>query len=248
VAPNVDKKSDPMLVQRYDELYDNSPDFRSSLHNIVTSNRALLLILDPGTGTAEYDADRNSVQVWRQRRDGMLKTEEEIRDDMLFELHNAKKFMTFEEISGSRGYNAGMLVGDSKKSAGHALAVEWVEWMNVAQCTVLANIVNAQSSKGPLLRNPPEFQGAFVSDPNTWLKFSNYLKMQVSLGHTERYDPAAKPGATWLGTKILQAVAALRKQDLEITLNEFAPNQGMPRLNSRSNPFTWEQVKTVSLY
>lgn len=247
MAPNVDQASDAMLLLRYDELYNNSADFKSSLHNVVTSSRALLLVLDPGVGAAEYGADNNSIKVWRQSSAGVDKTDEEIRNDIFFELHNAKKSMTFQDLSGGRGYNVASLANDSKKAAGYALAVEWVEWINVAQCTVLANIVNRQSAIGQLLQNPPEFQPAFNAGPTSWLKFSNYLQMQVTNGHTAHYDSAATPGGRWIGTQILQAVAARGTVDLEITSNEFSPPGRPPRLNSRSNPFTWELVKALKL-
>jgi hypothetical protein len=246
MAPKVDSSSNALLHQRYDDLYDNSAEFKSKLHNVVTSSRALLLVLDTGVGAAQYNPDNNSIKVWRQSATGVNKTDEELRDDIFFELHNAKKSMAFQDLKGSRGYNVASLTSGSRKMAGWALAVEWTEWINVAQCTVTANIVNTQSTAGRLLKSPPEFQSCF-SGPTTWLKFSNYLKTQVAGDHTAHYDPAAS-GTTWIGNDILRVVATRSSTDLEITTNEFAPTGRPPRLNSRGNPFTWELVNALELH
>jgi hypothetical protein len=248
MTPKVDSSSNALLNQRYDDLYNYSADFKSKLHNVVTSSRALLLILDPGAGGAEYDTTNNSIKVWRQSSTGVNKTDEELRDDIFFEMHNAKKVTDFQALQGSRGYNRESLTnGSSRKKAGFALAAEWTEWINAAQYTILANIVNAQSTGGQLLKNPPEYQGDF-SGTASWLKFSNYLNTQSTENHTADYDPAAGPGTTWIGHDILRIVATGSGAALEITADEFAPTTGSPRLKSRGNPFTWDLVNALQLH
>jgi hypothetical protein len=246
MAPKVDQvNSDPGLFQRYDELYTTDA-FKSRLHNIVTTSRAVLLLAAPGVGGAAYDPDRNSITVSQQSAVGVAKTNIELRDDIFFEIHNAKKAMAFQNLDGDREYNRQSLAsGGSKKKAGYALANEWVEWNNVAESVILTILVNNQSIIGQLLPNPPVYQAAFAAGAATWLKFSNYLNAQLVSGHTTAYDLTAAPPATgWLGKKILEAVATKSKSDLEITSNEMAPTG---RLNTRANPFTWTLVNTVQL-
>jgi len=246
MAPKVDQvNSDPGLFQRYDELYTTGA-FKSRLHNIVTTSRALLLLSAPGVGAAHYDPSNNSITVWQQSAVGVAKTNMELRDDIFFEIHNAKKSMAFNDLHAAKGYNRESLAsGGSKKKAGYALAVEWVEWNNVAESVILTARVNNESAMGQLLPAPPVYQGAFAPGAASWLKFSNYLDAQLASGHTASYDPAAAPPATgWLGKKILAALAAKNKTDLEITANEMAPTGS---LNTRANPFTWELLNTLQL-
>jgi hypothetical protein len=246
-APKIDQSSDALLIAHYDELYDNSPAFRSRLHNIVTSTRVLKLVLDPGVGHASFTLNDNSIKVWRYVSPGVVKTAEQIRDDIFFELHNARKAMALAALSGSDGYNVASLAGDIKKKAGYALANEWMEWYNVAESTLLAVVVNSQSAIGQLLPSPPAYQGQFVAGATSWLKFSNYLDTQVATNHTAHYDPAAAPGQKWLGKEILRVVNTKGGADLEIYANEFAPAQQQPQLHSRANPFTWQLLKTLSI-
>src|SRR4051812_45537571 len=165
---------------------------------------------------------------------------------LFFEIHNAKKSMAFNDLHAAKGYNRESLAsGGSKKKAGYALAVEWVEWNNVAESVILTARVNNESAMGQLLPAPPVYQGAFAPGAASWLKFSNYLDAQLASGHTASYDPAAAPPATgWLGKKILAALAAKNKTDLEITANEMAPTGS---LNTRATPFTWELLNPPQL-
>jgi hypothetical protein len=246
MAPKVDQvKSDPGLSQRYDELYSTDA-FKSRLHNIVTTSRALLLLSAPGFGAAQYDPTNNSITVWQQSSVGVAKTNMELRDDIFFEMHNAKKSMAFNDLDGSKGYNRESLAsGGIKKKAGYALATEWVEWANVAEFVILTALVNNQSTIGQLLPTPPVYQAAFAPGATCWLKFSNYLNAQLASGHTTTYDAAAAPPATgWLGKKILEALATKNKTDLEITSVEMAPPGS---LNTRANPFTWGLLNTLQL-
>jgi hypothetical protein len=246
MAPKVDQvNSDPGLFQRYDELYSTDA-FKSRLHNIVTTSRALLLLSAAGVGAAYYDPTKNSITVLQQSSVGVARTNMELRDDIFFEIHNAKKSMAFNELDGSKGYNRESLAsGGSKKKAGYALAKEWVEWNNVAEYVILTARVNNQSTIGQLLPSPPVYQAAFAPGAASWLKFSNYLNVQLAAGHTTTYDAAAAPPAAgWLGKKILEALAAKNKTDLEITSNEMAPTGS---LNTRANPFTWGLLNTLQL-
>jgi len=60
MAPKVDQvNSDPGLFQRYDELYTTGA-FKSRLHNIVTTSRALLLLSAPGVGSFSRSTTRRS--------------------------------------------------------------------------------------------------------------------------------------------------------------------------------------------
>src|SRR4051794_8019811 len=115
MAPKIDPTSDPTLVQRYDELYNNSDAFKSRLHNVVTTSRTLKLVSVAGAGDADYDAATNTIRVWQQNGGGP-KTHTEIRDDIFFELHNAKKAMAFADIGGLKGYNIAALANDIKKA------------------------------------------------------------------------------------------------------------------------------------
>jgi hypothetical protein len=245
VAPKIDPKSDAMLHQRYDDMYNNSTSFKSRVHNIVTNSRGLLLTLDTGDGEASYNSKTNEVTVFRNGLDGQPKTDTEIRNDLFFELHNAKKAAALSELVGLKGYNKAMLVGDVKKAAGYALAVEWLEWNNVAESTILVDVVNQEAAaNGPLLSSPGEFRAAFNAGADSWTKFSNYLKQQVDLRHTDHYDAAAVPGGKWQGNRILEVVTPTQRDAVTISDAEIA---GTVRLKSRANPFTWELVNALRL-
>lgn len=248
MAPKIDRSSDPYLVQCYDDMYNGSAEFKSRLHNVVTTARALTLALDPGQGDAAYDLRTHTITVCRQRADGSGdKTDMEVRDDLLFELHNAKKAMNFQDLYGSNGYNAVMLVGDAKKAAGYALAVEWNEWVNVVEFTVMVDIVNNQAGH-QLLPSPSVYRHDFAA-PLSWRKFANCLNDQVSTMHTAGYDPAAT-GPQWRGFAILKAAfppgrdtTPIEASDVELTL--LPGNK--PYFKTRANPFTWEKVKVLQL-
>lgn len=248
MAPKIDPTSDAYLILRYDELYNGSAEFRSRLHNVVTSSRSLKLLLNPVVGTAEYNPKENSITVWRQNAGGN-KTDVELRDDLFFELHNAKKSMAFDVIDGPAGYNSGSMANDVKKLAGYALANEWQEWINVAESTILVYIVNIQAGAA-LLPSPPPYRAQFNAGPNSWMKFSNYLQAQSGIGgHATHYDAAAT-GPQWKGFRLLQVVASISGNSsyLEIYPNEIAstpPQQ--PHINSRGNPFLWDLVKKLQL-
>lgn len=248
MAPNIDPNSSQFLVDRYDELYNGSASFRSRLHNIVTSRRALRLDLDPSPGDALYDPSDNSITVYRVRSSGGDKTHTEVRNDLFFEMHNAKKAMAFAALDGSTGYNVDSLRNDIKKQAGYAIATEWTEWVNVAESTILVYMVNNEAGAA-LLSSPPEFRQQFDPGPDSWLRFANYLKQQVNAHHTAHYDPAAT-NDQWKGYAILRVVTATGRynSDLEIYRNEIAPTPPQqPHINSRGNPFTWELVKNLQL-
>lgn len=249
MAPKIADSSDAYLKQRYDEMYNGSAEFKTRLHNIVTNARVLTLNLDPGQGDAEYNPQTNTITIWRQRADGSGdKTDTQVRDDLLFELHNARKSMNFNAISGTNGYNTVMLVGDAKKSAGYAIAVEWTEWINVVESTVMVYIVNAQSGAA-LLPSPPPFRSQFDDGPASWRKFENYLKAQVQSCHTANYDQAAT-GPTWKGYAILRAAfpAGRDTAAVEVSTAEITPLPGgKPYLKIRGNPFTFELVKALNL-
>lgn len=250
MAPKIDSTSNAYLTQRYDELYNASADFKSRLHNVVTSSRALKLVLDPGAGHADYGSD-NSITVCRQRSLGVNKTDTEVRDDIFFELHNAKKSTAFSILDGSSGYNIASLTNDSRKAAGYALAVEWTEWVNVAESTILVYIVNSQAgTAGPLLTSPPEYRSQFDAGDTSWLKFSNYLDTQVATGHTSYYDDKASNGSRWTGYDILRVTTSNGRNSSDVTIvtNEIAPTTGQPKINSRGNPFTWDLVKVLDLH
>jgi hypothetical protein len=247
MAPNIDPSSDAYLVQRYDDLYNASAEFRSRLHNVVT-RRALKLVANPSPGDAYWDPASNTITVHRQRSAGGNKTDIQLRDDLFFEMHNAKKSVAFEALDGSTGYNAASITNDVKKKAAYAVATEWTEWINVAESTILVYIVNAQAGVA-LLSAPPEFRAQFDAGPDSWLKFGNYLRMQVNTNHTFSYDPAAT-GAAWRGYDVLRVVASTGRNnsDLEIYTNEIAPNPPkQPSINTRGNPFDWSLIKGIQL-
>jgi hypothetical protein len=249
MAPKIDPKSDPYLMRCYDDMYNASATFKTRVHNVVTSPRALMLVLDPGQGAAAYDSKTNTITVCRQRGDGSGdKTDVQVRDDLLFELYNAKKAMNFNALYGSTGYNAVMLVGDAKKAAGYALAVEWNEWITTVESTVMVDIVNSQAGV-TLLPSPSVYRFDFADGPTSWRKFSNCLNVQVSTGHTVHYDNAAN-GLGWKGFAILKAAFPMGRDttNVEVSTVELTPLPGgTPYLKSRDNPFTWEKVKTLQL-
>src|SRR5438445_13649609 len=111
--------------------------------------------------------------------------------------------MSFDTLCGSTGYNAVMLVGDVKKAAGYALAVEWNEWINAVEFTVMVDTVNSQAGVA-LLPSPAVYRPDFADGPTSWRKFSNYLNTQVNTRHTVDYDKAAN-GPGWKGFSILKA-------------------------------------------
>lgn len=245
MVPKIDPKSNAVLMQRYDDMYTNSTSFKSRVHNIVTNSRGLLLTLDTGDGEAYFNAKTNEITVFQNGLDGQPKTPTEIRNDLFFELHNAKRAMALAELYSLKGYNKAMLVGDSKKAAGYALAVEWLEWNNVAESTILVDVVNQEAgANGPLLSSPGEFRRDFDAGATSWTKFSNYLKLQVDHHHTSSYDAAAVPGAKWLGYRILEVVTPTQKDAVTFGDAEIA---GTVRLKSRANPFTWELVNALKL-
>jgi hypothetical protein len=247
MAPKIDPTSDPILIQRYDELYNNSNAFKSRLHNVVTVSRALTLVSVAGVGAAGYGPATNTITVSQQNKHG-FKANTEIRDDIFFELHNAKKAMAFDDIRGLKGYNTASLANDIKKAAGYALAVEWAEWNNVAECVILNDIVNAQAGgAGPLLPTPSPFRGQFTAAGNNWMKFANYLTEQIQTQHTGHYDAAA-PNTTWIGKEILKQVAEKSSDSVEIYPTELNPPAGrQPSINSRGNPFLWDLIKDLKL-
>jgi hypothetical protein len=248
MAPKIDPTSDATLMQRYDEMYNNSPSFKSMLHNVVTASRSLKLVSAPRVGDASYNESAHTIEVCLNNTNG-AKTATEIRDDIFFELHNAKRAMAFADIAGAKGYNRASLVHDVRKAAGYALAVEWAEWNNVAECVILNDTVNFEAgAAGPLLHVPSPFRGSFTTGGANWMKFTKYLDDQVASGHTGHYDDAATPGGTWIGPKILNQASQQSGAAVEIYANELNPAIGFaPKLNYRGNPFLWDLVRSMRL-
>jgi hypothetical protein len=246
MAPKIDPGSNALLVQRYDDMYNGSAEFKARLHNIVTANRVLKLLLDPGIGDADYDLTTHSIRVWRKNDGGGDKTDTELRNDLFFELHNAKRAMAFAALDGPSGYNIASLGEDIKKRASYALATEWEEWINVAESTIRVYIVNQQAGTA-LLTSPPEYRDFFDPGDDSWLKFSNYVKLQVGGGHTVSYDKAAT-GPKWKGFRVLELATAKDGVAVAITANEITPGIGQQaRINTRGNPFAWDLVKGFQL-
>jgi hypothetical protein len=247
MAPKIDTASDAYLMLRYDEMYNGSNEFKTRLHNVVTSSRGLLLTLNPGPGGARYNPSNNSITVCRQDGNGGgNKPDTRVRDELFFELHNAKKSMALSELQGPKGYNVQSLRDDVKKAAGYAMAVEWTEWVNAAESTILVYVVNNQAGTN-LLSHPPVFRPEFDPGADSWRDFKNYLRTQVSGGHTAEYDAAATDDR-WKGYAILRAVAGRESANLTIVENEIAPTPPQqPHINPRYNPFRWDLVAKLDL-
>jgi Domain of unknown function (DUF4157) len=239
-VPKVADNSSNYLKFRYMALL-RSDTFKKEVHKIITSSKEITLELVQGVGTADYDHETHTIRIWRQTATNGLprnKSDKEIRNDLIFELHNAKKRGEFSRLHET--YNIKGL-DDDNKNAFLALAMEWIEWFHLAEQVIrIENIRNDTSTD--LLTN--EFKQYFLT--GTWRSFREYLRDQIEAGHTKYYDDKAVDNYKWKGWNILKKIEAEgnKTKILNISQDEFNPKVTgqKPHIKFRINPFTLDSM------
>jgi hypothetical protein len=98
-----------------------------------------------------------------------------------------------------------------------ALAMEWDEWIRVAESDARSAKINADPAMpgGAGAHVTRSFSAGYAVPGAGWFLFDNYLQGQLA-GHTILYDPLAA-NADWKGIKVLNKVKASSRPTLEIT-------------------------------
>ncbi|MGL5064913.1 MAG: DUF4157 domain-containing protein [Microcoleus sp.] len=229
--------SSNFLKLRYKALL-LSDTFKNEVHKIITTSKEITLFLVDGLGTADYSYATHTIRIWNQTNENGIqryKSNQEIRDNLIFELHNAKKRGEFSRLNKAYFIKG---LDDDKKNAAYALAIEWIEWFHIAQQIIRIENINKDASTN-LLTN--QFKVYFVGDH--WTSFRGYLKTQVETGHTKHYDKNAVNNL-WKGWKILTSIEERKKGTVQINNDEFDPQVTgqKPSIKLRTNPFLLDSM------
>ena len=220
-----------------------SPIFQKEINEEVTKFYTLKLKMINGPGTADYNPEKHEINVYtKDADDKSKKIPTRVRDELMFELHNAKSHGLFEIIDGENQYNSAAFnaKSDPVKIAGYALANEWQEWRNVVESTIRIHRINSELKIGSKLTNI--FAGAFPDTSNYWLAFRNYLKVNVDSKHTSHYDSWSILKDNWVGWEILQMVE--KKEGYKVLYTKTDFKAGKFKMTARENPFLWTQLKS----
>jgi hypothetical protein len=251
-AQGVAGGSDATLTGHYNNLI-AVPAFQE-LNTIVTTNQALTLNNSAGGGGGvSYLPAAHSINVPVGGAGGAGQE----RGYLVFEMHNARKKGAFGRSQTAApaalapGASLQQKAVHAVKMALYALAIEWDEWVNVAEFHQRCVLINNQLGAGYVT----DYLGAGYANPGAgWYLFKNYLGDQIATGHTGGYDPAANivaggvVGKNWVGHKVLLSLSTSFKNSLTITDTELTSWGNGKRAShvKQSNPFINKNETTIA--
>lgn len=211
---------------------------------IVTANQRITLTDSGVGGPTDYTHATHRIRIPANANAAFR------RDDMVFELHNAKKRGNLTRAHGM----APPALGPSPsledravhktRTALSALAVEWEEWVNVAEMHERCVLINAANAADIANGGPggfdvsDQFGGQYPVNGTGWYVFKNYLNAMRAAGHTAGYDANAG-AANWIGMTILQTVSGTKANSLKITVKQLSDWGSGNRTShvKQANPF-----------
>jgi hypothetical protein len=244
LGPNI-AASSAGLVNQYNILL-GSATFQQ-LNNKVTTNQDITLTdssLLPGQ-PVDYDSGTHTIRVPLSTPAGLARPLPDIRDDILWEMHNASIRGPLARAGAKDSpLGGGASTVERKKypyqRAAFALSFEWDEWINVVEHHIETQRINADPAMGgggPHVR--PTFAAYFAVADAGWFQFGNYLTVQIAAHHTTGYDPnAANPD--WKGKKLLDIVQSASMAPLLITqkqVNDYLSGKTKKVKQVSNNPF-----------
>jgi len=231
-----------------------------TLNTKITTNANIILLdssLIPGQ-PVDYNAGTHTIRVPLNTAAGAPRAVAEVRDDILWEMHNAS-------IRGALGRSGAKFdvgvpgPGSSREDiekypyqrAAFALCTEWEEWINVVEHDLRTQAINADPAMGaggPHVTRTFAAQYA-VSDAG-WFLFKNYLQAQIATGHTTHYDGNAA-NADWKGHAMVNVAAAgTSSAYLKITqqqVTDYRSGKTSKVKSVSNNPFKNEGIITTAL-
>lgn len=230
--------SDATLTNEYNALA-ATPSFQV-LNRAVTTNTNITLVDSslPGAalGPVDYNSATHTIRV-PLNQNGHARPLADVRDDLLWEMHNARNRGSFARI-GLPG--APVSVEEKRthaaRTAAAALAMEWAEWIRVAEQATRGGQINAALGAGYVSNS---FAPQFAAANSGWYLFTNYMKDQLAAAHTANYDPAASPLPQWVGHSILQRYSGSPSVKItEKEVNDWVSGARMYIKSAANNPFT----------
>jgi hypothetical protein len=230
--------SDPALTGVYNALV-LTPTF-AQLNQAVTRNTNIALVDSsiPGAalGPVDYTSLTHTIRV-PVNQNGVARPLADVREDVMWEMHNARNRGALGRVA----IPGAAVTSEEKRTyaermAAAALAIEWAEWIRVAEQATRAARINATLGAGHITN---AFAAFFAVADQGWFVFKNYMAAQLAGGHTARYDPAAAPPANnWAGTALVQRYAS--SASLKITgreVTKWLSGERMYIKSEANNPF-----------
>lgn len=238
--------SDVDMARMYNDLLANSRMF-ARLDRQATRGGANPILLEQAAigENPAYFTDRHAIRVPLWVNATQQRSEDDIRHDIIWEMHNAGKRREHNEnlqkVSNLPAPANTQEVEEQKyKKANFALASEWLEWSMVREHVLRVDTINQEMTRsGSTNQSSHRFSRYFNRPDQGWYLFSQYLGAQVANGHTHMYDPTANNN-TWVGVEIFNKVPAhhfLITQQEEQTFVRTNAKRLKPK---NSNPFSTE--------
>ncbi|BCL80425.1 hypothetical protein ccbrp13_28900 [Ktedonobacteria bacterium brp13] len=212
LGPNIEA-SNPRLAQQYQMLLP-SPHFQH-LDQLANSHQKLTLIDSSASKkmydfSSIYDPVGHRILVDLKDKKGNPRPFEDVRKDLMIELHNACSRDSFQRTATlfpkglDKKASPDEKESHSYKMAKFALSSEWNEWINIFECSQRIQNINADLNMQDVrITNP--YERHFAKADQGWYQFPNYLQDQILQKHTAHFDSMAhRPD--WIG-KRLMAVA-----------------------------------------
>lgn len=210
-GPNIEA-SNPRLVQQHQMLWP-SPHFQH-LDQLANSHQKLTLIDSSASKkmydfSAIYDPVDHRILVDLKDKKGNPRPFENVRKDLIIELHNACSRDSFQRTATlfpeelDKKASPDEKEAHSYKMAEFALSSEWNEWINTFECSQRIQNINADlNMQGVRITSPYERQ--FAKADQGWYQFTNYLQDQISQKHTAHFDRMAH-SPDWIGMHLMAA-------------------------------------------
>jgi hypothetical protein len=221
--------SHPTLARYYDEMMRSSA--FEELDAAVTAQQPIRLIGTTGPGGV-YDHAEHSISL------PVSVPAAEARRLLLFEMHNAHRRGEINRIDETFSARITSLSEQPRyRTAARALAVEWEEWISVAEAHIRGALIDNDLGGGGD-HVDQSYAARYDTPDEKWFNFEDYLADQRKT-HTRRYDRAAeRPG--WAGEEILEIVRSDGSAPLRITqedISEFRAGRRSQITNNAKNPF-----------
>ena len=230
----------------------NSATF-TKLDGIVTENRDIILVDSSliADRPVDYDAATHTIRVPLNDAGGGARPFPEVREDILWEMHNASIQGAIGRTNKKFNVNPpgqGASIDEREKygyqAAAYALCIEWEEWANIAEHDIKAEKINQElGAGGPHVTR--SYRNVYVTPDRGWFLFSNYLKFQIDNNHTTSYDA----NADWKGKELLKIVEKTSSVYLKITqqqVNDFISGKTKRMKNFSNNPFMSEKLINIA--
>lgn len=227
-----DKTSDSTLTEQYNFLL-RSTHFQH-LAKIVNSERKITLHVEippgiydnPYVHIAIYLPHYHMIHIPQKRPDGTTKSVEDIREDLLYEMHNAsikdhfvrcrKKFFTLEPNQNASHKEKEIY---PYRMATYALIMEWLEWTNTIEHSLRCKAINADPNMGAGESHVTDTYHDRIRPDGIWRTFDGYLKYGIEKKHTTYFDPHAEDDS-WVGKHLLAIEKKRSPAQFEITESE----------------------------